>query len=102
MSKALEIAEERLARGEIQKEEFEAIKAQLSNRGTSSIPTAHAPSAQASPAISKNGAALWVVLGIFVIFAPGFLDLNDLGWRLAGGVALVFFLIGGVKIIFGK
>ena len=102
MSKALEIVEERFAKGEIQKEEFEAIKAQLQRNETPSVSVPPTIAAPAGPAISKNGAALWIVLACFVIMAPAFLNLNDLGWRLAGIVAMVFSVTGLIKLFFGK
>ena len=103
MSKAIEIAEERFAKGEIQKEEFEAIKAQLQAREevTSSSKLSNAAPPE-TPSISKSGAMSWFVVGLFVMIAPGFLNLNDLGWRVGGGVSLIFIVIAMVKNFFGK
>ena len=102
VSRAIEIAEERFAKGEIQKEEFEAIKAQLQVREEVTSPTKllNAATSPETPSITKSGWGIWFVLAVFVMMAPAFL--NDLGWRLAGGVALIFIVISIVKNFFGK
>jgi hypothetical protein len=83
VSKAIEIAEERFAKGEISKEEFEAIKAQLQpkNSASQSSNVGNNVPSQEAVAISKTGAALWLVLGVFSILTI-LVGVSQGVWRL--------------------
>lgn len=108
MSKAREIAEERLAKGEISEEEFERI----TNKLGSTTPETHAPqelsTASAVPEeafISKQGWFLWMLPVLILLpIRLGQESIENMGsdWQFITIAALGLGAVGGVKWLFGK
>ena len=111
MSKALEIAEERFAKGEISKDEFESIKSSI--RADSTVtPVAQAPQAvkqqpipQEDFQLTKDGWFFWLIP--IAVGIP--LRWNLPSWDQMGGLAQVAIIIGIIcmfigiaKVTFGK
>lgn len=104
MSKGLEIADERLARGEISEDEYDKLVAKL-GENSSDVPRASSPqSVQDSRAteefsISKHGAIGWMATPA-VIFAIMMFVMPD---NLVGltGKGILFFVVLACAFLFG-
>lgn len=108
MSKAREIAEERLATGEISEEEFDRILGKVNARSQNThIPQESAATniATESPTISKKGWLLWMlpvlaILPVRVFQEP--VENMSGDWQLVIYIAMGLGVVGAIKWIFGE